>query len=81
MIQNMKKQYKSGKVTCRPFTDGSKVCASARAWSIFFATINKMGADDSKPRPEKVNETVFQETVNQYIQSLIEWATKDRQLT
>jgi len=81
MANNMRKQYKAGKVKCRPFTDGTKVCASKRAWSVFFATINKMGADDSKPRPAKINETVFQETVKEYLNDLINWRIKDKERT
>lgn len=69
----MGKQYKSGEVKCRPFTDGSKVCISKKAWSVFFATINKMGADDTKPRPHRINETVFQETVKEVLRDMIEW--------
>jgi hypothetical protein len=78
MAESMSKEskYKAGKIKCRDFTDGSKVCMSSKAWSVFFATINKMGADDTKPRPATINETVFNETVTQVLNELVEWAVK-----
>jgi hypothetical protein len=35
---------------CRDFTDGSQVCASEKAWQVFFATMNKNGWDETKPK-------------------------------
>ena len=58
MATGMKTTYKKGKVKCRKFADGSQVCMSEKAWSVFFATISKMGASDTKPRPKKkINES------------------------
>jgi len=56
MAEGMRGTYKVGPVKCRPFTDGTKVCMSKKAWQVFFATINKMGADETKPRPQKTQE-------------------------
>ncbi len=83
MANSMKKQYKEGKVTCRPFTDGSKVCASKRAWSLFYATVTKLvgRGGETKSRSKKINETVFQETVGEVIQDLINWRIKDKELS
>jgi len=53
MAIGMRASYKAGKTKCRKFADGSQVCMSEKAWSVFFATINKMGASDTKPRPKK----------------------------
>lgn len=65
MAEGMRKTYAGGKDKCRPFTDGSKVCMSVKAWSVFFATMNKMGADETKPRPKvKTSEST---------EKLIEW--------
>jgi len=69
MCLSMKASYKAGKIKCRKFADGTQVCMSEKAWSVFFATINKMGADDTKPRPKrKINEAKmidwFMESVN-----------------
>jgi len=69
----MASQYKGGKVTCRDFTDGSKVCASTKAWSVFFATIRKHGWDEKSPRPHSVTETVFMEAVEETMKDIIDW--------
>lgn len=72
------KKYKKGTIKCRDFTDGSKVCMAKKAWNVFYASINKMGAKAEKPRPKSINETVFMETVAVVIQEIIEWAvTRD----
>jgi len=72
MAQGMRGTYKGGKETCRPFTDGSKVCMSAKAWSVFFATINKMHADETKARPRvKTNEAT---------EKIVEWFLESKQV-
>ena len=53
----MGKQY-AGSIQCRDFTDGSQVCISKKAWSVFFATLNKRGWSDTKPMPKKTSETL-----------------------
>lgn len=60
MIQSMKKQYKQGKIACRS-VGGKSICASAKAWSVFFATGTKRYGKgfETKPRAKKVEE-VFQ---------------------
>lgn len=69
MALGMKATYtKKGQSTvCRDFTDGSKVCMSKKGWNVFFATINKMHADETKPRPKKTQEAT---------DKLIEWFTE-----
>jgi hypothetical protein len=59
MAKGMKSTYtKKGQPTvCRDFSDGSKVCMSKKGWSVFFATINKMGASETKPRPKQTEES------------------------
>jgi len=55
LAKGMAKQYKGlGKRTCRSFTDGTKVCASKKAWQVFFAYLNKKGWDDTKPMPRNM---------------------------
>jgi len=58
MARGMGKEYKEGKVVCRDFTDGSKVCISEKAWSVFFATLNKKGWDESKSMPKSTSEAL-----------------------
>ena len=72
--KGMGKTYK-GPTKCRKFTDGSQVCMAKKAWSVFFATINKMGASPDKPRPHKISETVFNEKAEKFVENLIQWAT------
>lgn len=52
MLANASYCKRNPKRKCYPFTDGKKVCGCAGGWSVFFATVNKMGADDTKPRPK-----------------------------
>jgi hypothetical protein len=51
-------QYKTGKIQCRDFSDGSKVCLHEKAWSVFFATLNKRGWKEGSPMPKKTSETL-----------------------
>jgi len=56
MIRGMAKSYRGqGKRVCRSMIDGSKVCASEKAWSVFFATIRKRKWDDTKPMPKSLS--------------------------
>ncbi len=71
MIRGMGQQYKEGAIECRDFTDGSKVCISKKAWSIFYATLNKRGAKDTEPMPKHVSETEDAEAqVDWYVKKL-----------
>jgi len=59
MIEAMRKEYSEGKERCYDTSDGKKICASAKAWSVFFAKVNKdygSGAE-SKPRTRTVHES------------------------
>ena len=69
MALGMKSTYtkKGQSAVCRNFTDGSKVCMSKKGWSVFFATINKMKADETKPRPKQTQEAK---------ELLIQWFTE-----
>jgi len=70
MAKGMKTTYcgkkKAGPVKCRPFTDGSRLCMCAKAWQVFFASVNKMGADETKPRPKKVK-------TQEAVEKILEW--------
>ena len=62
MAKSMAKTYCKGatKKKCKKFTDGSQVCICQKGWSVFFASINKMGAKETQPRPsKKINEAVM----------------------
>jgi hypothetical protein len=43
------KDYQTGENVCRDMKDGSKFCMHEKGWSVFFATINKKGWDETKP--------------------------------
>lgn len=73
MVKGMAGSYKKGKMKCYPFTDGSKVCMRAKAWQVFFATVNKMGADETKPRPRKVK-------TGEANEKIIEWFLEAKQV-
>lgn len=78
----MKGQYKEGSVKCRDFTDGSKVCMSTRAWTIFFATVTKLAGHggETKARSQTINETVFNETVSLVVDDMVSWIlTRDEE--
>lgn len=73
MVKSMKASYKAGKTKCRKFTDGAITCMSKKAWSVFYATLNKHGWKDTKPRPKSVTETVFLEAVEKTMTDLVHW--------
>jgi len=72
MAEGMRRTYAGqGKTKCRPFTDGTKVCMSQKAWQVFFATINKMGADETKPRPHSKSTQESRKVVEWFIESTL----------
>ena len=73
MIKGMASQYKGGKVKCRDFTDGSTVCATEKAWSIFYATLNKHKWSDTSARSVAVSETVFQQAIEETLKEIVDW--------
>lgn len=76
MIRAMARTYAGqGKRRCYPLKGGGQICASSKAWSVFFATGNKKYGEgfETKPMPKKVSES---------LNKLIEWCvgeTKCRQ--
>jgi len=60
MLQSIKKTYAGqGKTKCYDMSNGKKFCASAKAWSVFYAKVTKdygQGAE-SKPRSRSVEES------------------------
>jgi len=68
-----KKDGKGGGPECRKFTDGVPFCMCKKAWSVFFATLNKKGWKDTKPRPKSVTETVFLEAVEDTMTDILHW--------
>jgi len=48
MLKNLRSQYKEGPVKCRPMADGTNFCMSEKAWSIFYATMNKHKKDETE---------------------------------
>ena len=53
MLGNSKYCKKNPKRKCHKFTDGTKVCGCQGGWSVFFASVNSMKADETKPMPKK----------------------------
>lgn len=74
MIRGMKNTYckKGDKMKARPLTNGKKISSCKKGWSVFFATLRKRGWDDTKPRPKKVSETVFNEAVKETMKDFVE---------
>ena len=60
MLQSMKKTYSGqGKTKCYDMSDGSKFCASEKAWSVFYAKVTEdygKGAE-AKPRSRDTQES------------------------
>jgi len=71
IINNPKYCKKGSKRKSNDFTDGTKLYGCKRGWSIFFATLNKRGWDDTKPRPKKVSETTIMMAVAETIHDLV----------
>ena len=72
MARSMRKTYPGEGTDCRNFTDGSRLCMSKKAWSIFFRTGTKLYGKgfDTKPRPKKsksVEETEQDELIKWYL--------------
>ena len=76
MVKSMKGTYckKGDKTKCRPFTDGTKVCMCAKGWSVFFASINKMGADETKPRPKSRMSEAYRSKLAAFIEATLKSA-------
>jgi len=54
LINGMKKQYAgTGKTVCRKLIDGSQICASEKAWQVFYSYVNKKGWDEERAMPKK----------------------------
>lgn len=51
MIDAMRKTYTKGKKRCYPISSGGKVCASAQAWSVFYAKIAKQYGRGAETNP------------------------------
>ena len=62
MLMGMRKTYcgQSTSGSKLKFADGTSVVVCEKAEQVFFATVNKMKADDTKPRPKKVQESIEQ---------------------
>jgi len=69
----MRASYKAGKKKCRNFTDGAIICMTKKAWSVFYATLNKNGWKAEKARPRSITETVFMEAVKQTMDDVTQW--------
>lgn len=64
MIRGMAKTYAGqGKIKCRDVVGGKKVCASEKAWDVFFGTGNKKYGEgfETKPRRTKAEEALILE--------------------
>jgi len=76
MIKAMAKQYPGKKRKCYEIQGGKKICASKKAWSVFFAKLRKEGYDETKPKSVKVEESEREELSELEKDILIEWFLK-----
>ena len=60
MLDNPKYCSKDSKRKCHKLSNGKRICGCQGGWSIFFATVNRMGADETKPMPK--SKTKFNES-------------------
>jgi len=60
-----------GKRKCYPLKGGKRICASEKAWSVFYARGNKKYGNgfETKPRAKKVSET---------LEEVLEWYLEKR---
>lgn len=64
MIKSMAKKYKTGPRRCYPRVGkGKKICAPAKAWSVFYAKVNKDYGPKAymKPRTRKAQESLSED--------------------
>jgi len=71
IIHNASYCKRNPKRRCYKTTDGKQLCGCVGGWSVFFATMRKRGWSETKPRPKKVSQTVFDEAVQEFL--IIEW--------
>jgi len=71
MLGNSKYCKRNPKRKCYPFSDGTRVCGCKGGWSVFFATVNKMGADDTKPMPKKRVQESKEKIIQWFIESTL----------
>jgi len=66
-LNNPKYCKKNPKRKCHKLSDGKRICGCQGGWSIFFATVNRMGADDTKPIPKSKKKFNESKTVDWFI--------------
>lgn len=71
MLSNSKYCKRNPKRKCHKFSDGTSVCGCQGGWSVFFATVNKMGADDTKPMPKRRMEESKEKIVRWFVESAL----------
>lgn len=67
----MGKTYKDGDKVCKGLSDGSTVCVSKKAWSVFYATLRKKKMSESTTVEEWLTEHITTEQKNKEIQEAI----------
>ena len=79
MIQAMAKDYKTGVKRCYPKVGGGKICASAKAWSVFYAKVKKeFGAKAyMKPRTRKPKKGKKAQESMQDIEGMVDELERD----
>lgn len=83
MIHAMAKQYTGGKIRCYDLSNGKKICASKKAWSVFYAKVTKdygRGAE-TKPRDRKVSESDEEIEVSELSRDImIDWLLEQNEI-
>jgi len=73
IINNPKYCKKGSKRKSYDFADGTKLYGCKRGWSIFFATLNKQGWSDTKPRPKKVSESTVMMAIAETVYDMVKY--------
>lgn len=76
MIKSMNKTYPDGEKKCYDLAGGGKICASKKAWSVFFAKIKEMGKKETQPRSKNVEESENEEQSEMEKDQWIDWFLK-----
>ena len=67
MLNNPKYRKKNPERKCHKLSDGTRICGPQGGWSIFFATVNRMGASETKPIPKAKKKFNESKIINNFI--------------
>lgn len=67
MLNNPKYCKKNPERKCHKLSDGKRICGCQGGWGVFFATVNRMGADEKNPIPKSKKKFNESKTVEWFI--------------